>query len=148
MPVPTKQYIPSPRPPAQAENQPRSTPINRQGIVLYGNLLPIILDWKAWLYTVSKRMAAIRTTMMYNRTGVAVPFREKQAMQNGVVKWFNNTKGYGFIQSDESSVDIFAHFSNVTMEGFKTLKRGQKVSFELVDGPKGKQAQNIQPLSD
>jgi CspA family cold shock protein len=69
-------------------------------------------------------------------------------MQNGVVKWFNNSKGYGFIQADESTDDIFAHFSNVEMEGFKTLKRGQKVSFELIDGPKGKQAQRIQPLSD
>ena len=69
-------------------------------------------------------------------------------MQNGIVKWFNNTKGYGFIQTEESSDDIFAHFSNVAMDGFKTLKRGQKVSFELVDGPKGKQAQNIQPLQD
>lgn len=69
-------------------------------------------------------------------------------MQNGIVKWFNNSKGYGFIQADDSPDDIFAHFSNVVMDGFKTLKRGQKVSFELVDGPKGKQAQNIQPLQD
>lgn len=68
-------------------------------------------------------------------------------MASGIVKWFNNSKGYGFIQADESNDDIFAHFSNVEMDGFKTLKRGQKVSFELIDGPKGLQAQRIQPTS-
>lgn len=68
-------------------------------------------------------------------------------MASGIVKWFNNSKGYGFIQADESNDDIFAHFSNVEMEGYKTLKRGQKVSFELINGPKGLTAQRIQPAS-
>ncbi len=65
-------------------------------------------------------------------------------MASGIVKWFNNSKGYGFIQSDEGQDDIFAHFSSVEMDGYKTLKRGQKVNFEVNDGPKGLQASNIQ----
>jgi len=65
-------------------------------------------------------------------------------MAHGTVKWFNNSKGYGFI-SDEEQHEVFAHFSSVEMEGYKTLKRGQHVEFELIDGPKGLQAQHIRP---
>jgi CspA family cold shock protein len=65
-------------------------------------------------------------------------------MANGTVKWFNDTKGFGFITPDNGSDDLFAHFSAINMSGFKTLKEGQKVTFEVVQGPKGKQASNIQ----
>ena len=65
-------------------------------------------------------------------------------MATGTVKWFNDSKGYGFITPDDGSDDLFAHFSAITMQGFKTLKEGQKVSFEVTAGPKGKQASNIQ----
>ena len=65
-------------------------------------------------------------------------------MATGTVKWFNNSKGYGFIQADEGQDDIFAHFSNVEMDGYKTLKRGQKVIFDVNNGPKGLQASHIQ----
>lgn len=65
-------------------------------------------------------------------------------MATGTVKWFNDAKGYGFITPDEGGEDLFAHFSAIQMNGFKTLKEGQKVSFEVVQGPKGKQASNIQ----
>ncbi|MBC7435147.1 MAG: cold-shock protein, partial [Bdellovibrionales bacterium] len=64
-------------------------------------------------------------------------------MQSGTVKWFNDVKGFGFIEPDGGGTDIFAHFSAITMEGFKTLKQGSKVKFELVQGPKGLLAQNI-----
>ncbi|CAL62496.1 Cold shock protein CspD [Herminiimonas arsenicoxydans] len=64
-------------------------------------------------------------------------------MQTGTVKWFNDSKGFGFITPDSGGEDLFAHFSAITMEGFKTLKEGQKVSFEVTQGPKGKQASNI-----
>ena len=63
--------------------------------------------------------------------------------EKGVVKWFNAAKGYGFIQRSNGD-DVFVHFSAIQMNGFKTLKEGQKVSFEIVQGPKGKQASNIQ----
>jgi CspA family cold shock protein len=65
-------------------------------------------------------------------------------MATGTVKWFNDSKGYGFITPDDGGEDLFAHFSAVQMNGFKTLKEGQKVQFDVVAGPKGKQASNIQ----
>ena len=65
-------------------------------------------------------------------------------METGTVKWFNDAKGFGFITPDGGGEDLFAHFSEINMQGFKTLKEGQKVSFEIVDGKKGKQAAKIQ----
>ena len=65
-------------------------------------------------------------------------------MAIGTVKWFNDSKGFGFITPDDGSEDLFAHFSAINMNGFKTHKEGQKVSFEVVQGPKGKQASNSQ----
>ena len=65
-------------------------------------------------------------------------------MATGTVKWFNDSKGFGFITPDGGGEDLFAHFSEINMQGFKTLKEGQKVSFESVDGKKGKQAAKIQ----
>lgn len=62
----------------------------------------------------------------------------------GVVKWFNNAKGYGFVTPDQGEQDIFIHFSAIAMEGYKTLKEGQKVEFELQEGPKGLHAANLQ----
>ena len=66
-------------------------------------------------------------------------------MATGTVKWFNDAKGFGFITPDEGGEYLFAHFSSVQTQGFKTLKEGQKVSFDVVQGPKGKQASNIHP---
>jgi CspA family cold shock protein len=63
-------------------------------------------------------------------------------MMNGTVKWFNADKGFGFITGDDG-VDVFAHFSQIQVDGFKTLEEGQKVSFEIAQGPKGPQAENI-----
>lgn len=77
-------------------------------------------------------------------------------MPTGTVKWFNNAKGYGFILSEESGDDIFAHYSAIEMEGYKTLKAGQVVNFDLIDGDKGVHAAHIhadgaavqEPVSD
>ena len=64
-------------------------------------------------------------------------------MPNGTVKWFNDAKGFGFIEPEGGGDDVFAHFSAIQMDGFRTLKQGSKVSYELVQGPKGQLAQNI-----
>ena len=67
-------------------------------------------------------------------------------MAIGTVKWFNDAKGFGFIQPADGGADVFAHFSAIQMEGFRTLKQGSRVSFEIVKGPKGELAQNIRAL--
>lgn len=66
-------------------------------------------------------------------------------MATGKVKWFNESKGYGFISPDDGSKDIFVHFSSIQGDGFKTLVEGQAVNFETEDGPKGKQALHVTP---
>jgi CspA family cold shock protein len=67
-------------------------------------------------------------------------------MATGTVKWFNDSKGFGFITPSEGGEDLFAHHTAIQMSGFKTLKEGQKVEFEVKRGPKGLQAHNIKPL--
>jgi cold shock protein len=67
-------------------------------------------------------------------------------MSIGTVKWFNDAKGFGFIEPQGGGADVFAHFSAVQMEGFRTLRQGSLVSYELAQGPKGDLAQNIRPV--
>lgn len=67
-------------------------------------------------------------------------------MSTGQVKWFNNAKGFGFILPDDGGDDLFAHYSSIGMEGYKTLKAGQLVSFDTVEGPKGLHAANIHTI--
>ena len=67
-------------------------------------------------------------------------------MAFGSVKWFNDAKGFGFIEPEGGGADVFAHFSCIRMSGFKTLKEGARVSYELVQGPKGCLAQSIRPV--
>ena len=69
-------------------------------------------------------------------------------MYTGMVKWFNNAKGYGFILSDEGGGDIFAHYSSIDMDGYKTLKAGQTVTFDTEQGPKGLHATKIQSIAE
>jgi CspA family cold shock protein len=71
---------------------------------------------------------------------------EDTTMPTGRVKWFNNAKGYGFILPEDESEDYFVHYSSIVMDGYKTLKAGQPVSFEMIDGPKGTHAVNVSPL--
>jgi len=67
-------------------------------------------------------------------------------MVTGVVKWFNNAKGYGFVTPDEGDQDIFVHFSAIEMEGYRTLKEGQRVEFEVEEGPKGLHALRLHTI--
>lgn len=78
--------------------------------------------------------------------GLTSLFMQGSEMATGIVKWFNDAKGFGFITPDEGGEDLFAHFSAINMQGFKSLKEGQRVSFDIVNGPKGKQASNIQAV--
>nr|WP_179944408.1 cold-shock protein [Kosmotoga pacifica] len=66
-------------------------------------------------------------------------------MVKGTVKWFNNSKGYGFITKEEGG-DVFVHYTAINVNGFKTLNEGQQVEFEIEDGPKGPQAVNVTPI--
>ena len=69
-------------------------------------------------------------------------------MATGTVKWFNNAKGYGFIRPDDGGDDIFAHYSTIEMDGYKSLKAGQGVSFDTCEGPKGLHAQDISSIDE
>jgi len=69
-------------------------------------------------------------------------------MSTGQVKWFNNAKGFGFILPDEGGEDLFAHYSAIGMDGYKTLKAGQMVTFDKIEGPKGLHASNIRTIGE
>jgi cold shock protein len=74
------------------------------------------------------------------------PLQREISMVSGKVKWFNNAKGYGFVLADGKDEDLFAHYSAIQMDGYKTLKAGQPVSFDIIQGPKGLHAVNIRAL--
>ncbi len=70
-------------------------------------------------------------------------------MATGTVKWFSNVKGYGFVNTDDNEdEDIFVHFSAIEMDGYKKLTSGQKIEFDINEGPKGLQAQNIRSINN
>jgi CspA family cold shock protein len=73
--------------------------------------------------------------------------KREHAMAFGIVKWFNNHKGFGFIESSEIGQDVFAHFSQVDMVGFKTLQQGASVMYEPIQGPRGWMAKNIKVIA-
>ena len=79
--------------------------------------------------------------------GFTGEFTKGKHMSTGTVKWFNDSKGFGFIKPDGGGEDLFAHFSEIQGSGFKTLKENQKVEFEIKEGPKGKQATQIRPIA-
>ena len=66
----------------------------------------------------------------------------------GTVRWFNNVKGYGFLGRDSGESDVFAHYSSIQLEGYKTLKEGDPVAFDIIQGPKGPQADHVVVLKD
>ena len=66
-------------------------------------------------------------------------------MQNGTVKWFNDAKGFGFISPEDGTADVFVHYSAISSKGFRSLKEGQRVSYEVTQGPKGHQATGVVP---
>lgn len=71
---------------------------------------------------------------------------KRYSMATGIVKWFNGDKGYGFITPDDGSADVFAHFSAIQSSGYRSLEENQRVEFDITQGQKGPQAENIRPL--
>lgn len=69
-----------------------------------------------------------------------------ERMSTGTVKWFNDSKGYGFIAQDGGGPDVFVHQSQILMQGYRTLAENQKVEFDIQEGPKGPQAANVRPV--
>jgi cold shock protein len=93
------------------------------------------------------RPASIRTAIDRCQSEFNLTLLETtEKMATGFVKWFNDAKGFGFITPDDGGEDLFAHFSEIQAKGFRSLQENQRVSFEMKQGPKGKQAANIQPL--
>jgi CspA family cold shock protein len=95
-------------------------------------------------------LAELNSAAHHLSVGGSVPGSSKFACQEeqlaeGTVKWFSNEKGYGFIER-EGGDDVFVHFSAIAMDGYKSLTEGQRVSFEVVQGPKGAQAANVQAI--
>lgn len=77
---------------------------------------------------------------------VAAEKKGRKGMAKGTVKWFNDAKGFGFVAPDDGGEDVFVHFSAIQGDGFKTLKEGQAVEFEVTKGPKGLQAANVRAV--
>jgi cold shock protein len=73
-------------------------------------------------------------------------FEERESMTQGTVKWFNADKGFGFIAQEDGGDDVFVHYSAIQTSGYRTLDENQKVEFEITQGPKGPQAENVRPL--
>lgn len=103
-------------------------------VVQYQAVIPYLVE------TVSRRM--LRLNQGFPRGSLL----KGNAMATGTVKWFNDAKGFGFITPDEGGEDLFAHFSAIQSQGFKSLQENQRVQFDVTTGPKGKQAANIQPI--
>jgi CspA family cold shock protein len=80
------------------------------------------------------------------RCGFRLCLLKEIDMATGTVKWFNAEKGFGFIEQDGGGADVFAHYSNIAAQGFRELQEGQKVSFDVTQGQKGPQAENIVPV--
>src|SRR3989440_12381669 len=85
-------------------------------------------------------------TAGHGRPELRAENNRRWGMALGTVKWFNDAKGFGFIEPESGGEDVFAHFSAIQMDGFRTLKQGGKVRFEVVQGPKGQLAQNISAI--
>jgi CspA family cold shock protein len=73
-------------------------------------------------------------------------YKEKMSMAQGTVKWFNAEKGFGFIAQENGGDDVFVHYSAIQTQGYKSLDENQRVEFDVTQGPKGPQAENVRPL--
>jgi CspA family cold shock protein len=105
--------------------------------VLLSGLVPALLR------SFSLHHLAVLTIALCGDFSLCLFFRRFKIMATGTVKWFNDSKGFGFITPENGGDDLFAHFSAIQSSGFKTLTEGQRVTFDITSGPKGQQASNI-----
>jgi CspA family cold shock protein len=84
---------------------------------------------------------------LYGRPGATSHHEVRRVMQYGTVKWFNDAKGFGFIAPEDGSADVFVHYSAIDAKGFRSLQEGQRVQYEVTQGPKGAQAAGVQPVA-
>src|SRR5690606_1375715 len=85
--------------------------------------------------------------LLYGRPGATSHHEVRRVMQYGTVKWFNDAKGFGFIAPEDGSADVFVHYSAIDAKGFRSLQEGQRVQYEVTQGPKGAQAAGVQPVA-
>jgi cold shock protein len=78
---------------------------------------------------------------------IRIPDKVERVMQFGTVKWFNDAKGFGFIAPEDGGADVFVHYSAIDSQGFRSLQEGQRVSYEVTQGPKGAQAAGVSPVA-
>ena len=96
--------------------------------------------------SISRQFSTVNVNWVNSFDGNTILSNRKVFMAGGIVKWFNECKGFGFITPHEGGEDIFFHFSAIMSAGYKSLMENQRVSFDVITGPKGKQASNIQPI--
>jgi len=90
---------------------------------------------------------AVRAAPFIAGARIRIPDEVERVMQYGTVKWFNDAKGFGFIAPEDGSADVFVHHSAISSEGFRSLQEGQRVSYEVTQGPKGAQAEGVAPVA-
>jgi cold shock protein len=108
--------------------------------------LPAVADGRIFVFPASPGLVIITAARNVREACcVTRPIKERH-MATGTVKWFNAEKGFGFIEQDGGGPDVFAHYSNISAQGFRELLEGQKVEFDVTQGQKGPQAENIRAI--
>ena len=100
----------------------------------------------AYCYNLASRLRGFCRAGVASTVGAVGTLLEEFYMAQGTVKWFNAEKGFGFIAPEDGSPDVFAHYSAIQSNGYRSLDENQKVEFDITQGPKGPQAENIRPI--
>ncbi|GAU69318.1 FHA domain-containing protein [Streptomyces sp. NBRC 110611] len=118
-------------------------PRARVGVLCYGSEVAVVVPMN--LCAPDGNVSPSGALFVSGISGWGLCLQKENVMAQGTVKWFNAEKGFGFIQQDGGGPDVFAHYSNIQAQGFRELQEGQRVSFDVTQGQKGPQAENIVP---